>query len=133
MTVSATWRTDGRHASLSDDDGFWVRLELVDDWYAPGSRTPERAWVVEWLDERGEPPSMVRTRLDVEAEPATDEEAMSHLSELAARVARGAVPETPAAFGHADTGLDAIHRRVALVSHAIQQATGRLDQAAART
>jgi hypothetical protein len=77
---------------------------------------------------------MVRTRLDVPAEPAPDEEQMALLTETAARVTRGATPRPPNAFGHADTGLEgaAAHRRVSLISYAIQGASGRLDEAARR-
>ena len=113
--------------------GFLARLALIDDWYSQGSRTPVRAWTVEWLDRSGGDPRMARTRLHVAAEPAIDEEEMARLSEVAAQIARGASPEEPAAFGHANTGLaDAsnIHRRVALISHAIQEASGRLHEAA---
>jgi hypothetical protein len=134
MTLLATWWRDGTHADIRDDgDGLWARLDLRDDWYPEGSRSPMRAWTVEWLDRSGDDPTMVRTRLDVAAEPAVDEEQMVRLSEVAVRVARGAIPQEPLAFGHANTGLAEgieIRSRVVLISHAIQEASGRLHEAA---
>jgi hypothetical protein len=93
-----------------------------------------RAWTVEWLDQSGDDPKMVRTYLDIDAEPAVEEDQMARLSEVAARVARGAtITAEPLPFGHASTGLvegGHIHKRVVLISHAIQEASGRLHEAA---
>jgi hypothetical protein len=134
MTLLATWLRAGTHAEIRDEaDELWARLHLMDDWYPEGSRTPVRAWTVEWLDRSGADSEMVRTRLDVAAEPAVDEDEMARLSTIAAEVARGAIPEEPLPFGHANTGLAEggdSHRRVVLTSHAIQEASGRLREAA---
>jgi hypothetical protein len=95
-TLLATWRPDGTHAHLSDEtDGLWARLDLVDTWYPEGSRTPVRAWVVEWLGDSGEDPQMVRTALDEVPESAPDEDAMRRLSHVAAQVARASIPDAP--------------------------------------
>jgi hypothetical protein len=84
------------HATLRDEgDGLWATLELVDDWYLPGSREPTRAWVVEWLDTSEDKPQMVRTRLDIGAQPAPDEDTMSRLSETGAALARTAALAWP--------------------------------------
>jgi hypothetical protein len=125
------------HAALRDeDDGLWATLRLVDDWYMPECREPERAWVVEWLDRSDEEPQMTRTRLDALEQPAPDEDTMARLSEAAAVVARMAPPAEPEPFGHAETGVGRdieIHRRIELISHAIQEAEGRLNDAARTT
>lgn len=134
MTLVATWRSDGTHATLRDeDDGLWATLKLVDDWYLPGDRKPCAAWVVEWLAGSDDDPQMARTRLDVAERAAPDEDAMARLSEAAAAVARTAAPAVPEPFGHTATGLardSEIHKRIELISHAIQEANGRLDHAA---
>jgi hypothetical protein len=134
MTLIATWRSDGTHATLRDeDDGLWATVELVDDWFMQGRREPVRAWVVEWLDRNGDEPRMARTRLDIAAQAATDEDTMTRLSEAGAAVARTAAPAEPKPFGHAETGLargTEIHRRIELISHAIQDVQGRLGDAA---
>jgi hypothetical protein len=136
MTLQATWWTGGTQAQLSDDeDELWARLELVDNWYSEGSRKPERAWVVEWLSGVGADSRMVRGRLDATPQPACDHDAMVELSEAAAQLARGSAPDEPSAFGHAQTGViraAEVHKRVELVSHAIQEASGRLHEAARR-
>jgi hypothetical protein len=133
MTLVTTWRSDGAHATLRDeDDGLWATLKLVDNWYMSGSREPVRAWVVEWLDRSDEEPQMTRTRLDALGQPVLDEDAMARLSEAAAAVARMAQPAEPEPFGHAETGVSRgieIHRRIELISHAIQEAEGRLSDA----
>ncbi len=85
----------------------------------PGRREPARAWVVEWLDMSEDKPQMARTRLDIAAEPAPDEDAMARLSEAGAAVARMAAPDEPEPFGHAETGLvqgSEVHRRIELIS-----------------
>lgn len=134
MTLVATWRSDGTHATLRDeDDGLWATLKLVDDWYMPGCREPVRAWVVEWLDRSDDEPKMERTRLDIAEEPAPDEDTMARLSEAGAALARTAAPAEPEPFGQTETGLARgieIHRRIELISHAIQEAQGRLGDAA---
>jgi hypothetical protein len=134
MTLVATWRSDGTHATLRDkDDGLWATLELVDDWYMQGRREPVRAWVVEWLDSSDDKPQMARTRLDIAAQPAPDEDAMARLSEAGSAVARTDAPAEPEPFGHAETGLaqgSEIYRRIELISHAIQEAQTRLGDAA---
>lgn len=134
MTLLATWQSDGTHASLRDeDDGLWATLKLVDDWYMPGRREPVRAWVIEWLDESQDEPQMVRTRLDIGGQPAPDEDTMTRLTETAAAVARTVAPAEPQPFGHAETGLGhgiEIHKRIELISRAIQGAKGRLGEAA---
>lgn len=134
MTLVATWRSDGTHASLRDeDDGLWATLTLVDDWYPPGRREPMRAWVVEWICRSDDESQMARTRLDVVEQPAADEDTMARLSEAGAVAARAAAPAEPAPFGHAATGLaqgSEIHKRIELISHAIQEAEGRLNDAA---
>jgi len=134
MALIATWQSDGTHARLRDeDDGLWATLRLADDWYEPGRREPVRAWVVEWLDSNKDESPMARTRLDVAAQPAPDEDTMARLSEAGAAVARTAAPTEPEAFGHAETGLargSEVYRRIELISHAIQEAQGRLDTAA---
>jgi hypothetical protein len=134
MALVATWQSDGTHATLRDeDDGLCATLELVDNWYMPGHREPVRAWVVQWLATSDDKPRMARRRLDLAEQPAPDEEAMARLSEAAAAIARTAAPAEPEPFGHAETGLaqgSEIHRRIELISHAIQEAQGRLDSAA---
>jgi hypothetical protein len=134
MTLVATWRNDGAHATLQDeDDGLWATLKLVDNWYMSGCREPVRAWVVEWLDRSNDEPQMTRTRLDALEQPASDEDTMARLGEAAAAVARMAPPDKPEPFGYAETGVGRgieIHRRIELVSHAIQEAEGRLNDAA---
>jgi hypothetical protein len=134
MTLVATWRSDGTHATLRDDaDGLWATLKLVDDWYMPGSREPVRAWIIEWLDRREEVPKMTRTRLDIPEEPAPDKDTMARLSEAGAAAARMTAPAEPKPFGQAETGLGRgieIHGRIELISHAIQKAQGRLGDAA---
>jgi hypothetical protein len=134
MALIATWQSDGTRATLRDeDDGLWARLALVDDWYEPRRREPVRAWVVEWLDGNDDDSPMARTRLDVAAQPARDEDTMARLSEAGAAVARTTAPTEPEAFGHAETGHargTGIYRRIQLVSHAIQEAQGRLNDAA---
>jgi hypothetical protein len=75
---------------------------------------------------------MVRDRLDLPPEPARDHDAMVRVSEAAAQLARGSGPDEPAAFGHAQTGITRaaeVHQRVVLISHAIQEASGRLHEA----
>lgn len=134
MTLQATWRSDGTHATLRDeDDGLWATVKLVDDWYMPECREPVRAWVVEWLDRSQDEPRITRTRLEIEGQPAPDEDTMSCLSEAGAAVARTVVPAEPEPFGHAETGVGRgaeVHRRIELISHAIQEAEGRLHEAA---
>jgi hypothetical protein len=134
MTLVATWRSDRTHATLRDeDDGLWATLKLVDDWYMSECREPVRAWVVEWLDRSQEEPRMARTRLDIEGQPVPDENTMARLSDAGAAVARTAAPAEPEPFGHAETGVGRgieIHRRIELISHAIQEAEGRLNVAA---
>lgn len=134
MTLVATWRSDGTHATLRDEeDGLWATLDLVDDWYMPGCLEPVRAWVIEWLDRSDDEPQMVRTRLDIAEEPAPDEDTMARLSEAGMAVARTVVPDEPEPFGQAETGLargSEIHKRIELISHAIQKAQGRLADAA---
>lgn len=108
-------------------------MKLVNDWYMPGRREPVRAWVVEWLDMSKDNPQMARTRLDIAAEPAPDEDVMGRLSESGAAVARMAAAVEPEPFGHAETGLaegSEVHRRIELISHAIQEAETRLRDAA---
>lgn len=134
MTLVAAWGSDGTNATLRDEeDDLWATLKLVDDWYLPGSREPSRAWVVEWFDRSGDEPRMAETRLDISAEPALDEDAMAGLSELGAAVARKAAPAEPEPFGQPETGLvqgPEVHQRIKLISRAIQQAEGRLGDAA---
>ena len=136
MTVIATWRSDGRHATLRDDedDRLWVTLKLVDNWYMPECREPVRAWIIEWLDWSEDEPQLTRTRLNMAEEPAASEDAMARLSEAAVEFARTAVPPVePEPFGHAETGLGEgieVYRRIELISRAIQRAQGRLHDAA---
>jgi hypothetical protein len=134
MALIAMWQRDGTRATLrDDDDGLWATLTLVDDWYLSGHREPVSAWVVEWLDRSQDEPRTERTRLDVAEQPAPDEDTMARLSEAGAAVARTASPLAPKPFGHAETGLargDEMHQRIELISHAIQTAQGRLDEAA---
>lgn len=130
----ATWHSDGTYATLQDrDDGLLATLMLIDDWYMPGRREPIRAWVVEWFDQSYDEPRMARTRIDVAAMPAPDEDTMAALSEAGAAVTRTAPPAEPEPFGHAETGLargNEIHRRIKLIALAIQEAQARLIDAA---
>jgi hypothetical protein len=134
MTLQATWWTGGTHAQLRDEENdLWARVELVDDWYPEGSRKPEPAWTVEWLCGSGEEARMVRDRLDIAPNAAQDRDAMVRVSEAAAQLARGSAPGEPPPFGHAGTGITRAaeaHKRVELISHAVQAASGRLHEAA---
>lgn len=118
---------------VTDDTGLWARLELVDDWYPTGSREPVRAWVVEWLIDTDDKPWMARAHLDVTAQPAIGDDEKGELEAAAAVIARTKTPVEPRPFGQAETGLSRgseIYSRIELISHAIQEAQGRLHDAA---
>jgi hypothetical protein len=127
----ARWTSDGRVAWLTDDDGLVGSVRLVDDWYEPGEHKPVTAWVVDFMHEAES--AMQRALIEIGGEPAAGEERMAELSELGHAVATAGPPPIPSAFGIATTGTastEELHDRIELTSYALQEAEGRLGEAA---
>jgi hypothetical protein len=131
--LTGTWYRDGRVARLEDAAGVRGFIRLIDDWYEHGSRSPQQAWVVEWMAEGHD--AMQRALVELDGVPAASKDQMATITEKANAVIDAGPPVEPARFGAGTTGLRSraeLRDLIELTSHAVQAAAGRVSDAARR-
>jgi hypothetical protein len=112
-----------------------VWVSLVHDWYEPGHREPQVAWVAEWLEEEDDGPGMQRVAVELGGAPAGNEARRAELLAKAEAVVGQGKPMEPSPFGFAATGFetrDELFERVKLTIYAVDTASGRVAEAARR-
>jgi hypothetical protein len=110
-------------------------LSSTDDWYEPGEREPQKAWVVDWMDPDVATPMMHRALVEVGETPADDDARRAELIAMAEAVIAQGKPPEPAGFGFAPTGSETraeLFERVKLTIYAVDTASGRVGDAARR-
>jgi hypothetical protein len=128
--LNIEWRSDGR-GGVVQEDGELVGFVALEDWYEPETREPRVAWVVQYMVPGVA--AMQRALLELDGEPATDEERAAELGTKAKAVVDQGAPPTPSPFGHAPTGLGSnaeIRELIQLTNHALESAADRVMAAA---
>jgi hypothetical protein len=126
---------DGVSAGLPSDEPRRAWVSLVHDWYEPGHRDPQTAWVVEWLEEEDVGPTMRRAAVELGGVSAEGEARRAELLLKAEAVVAQGKPMEPSPFGFAATGFETraeLFERVKLTIYALDTASGRVDEAARR-
>lgn len=111
------------------------RVTHVDDWYEPGERAPQKAWVVEWVDPNDLTPIMHRAVVELGDDPAVDSTRQQELIGKADSIIAAGRPNDPSPFGFATTGSETreeLHERLKLTIFALDAASGRAVGAAQR-
>jgi hypothetical protein len=124
--LNITWRADD-YGGVVQEDGQLVGFVALEDWFEPEQREPRKAWVVQFMVPGMD--AMQRALVELDGEPATDEERAAELGTKARAVVEQGAPATPAPFGHAPTGLgsnEEIRELIQLTNYALESAAGRV-------
>lgn len=128
-------QADAAGAGTPSDKSRRAWLRLAYDWYEPGEREPQTAWVVEWVEMEDAGPMMHRALVELGGAPVDDEARRAELIAKAEAVVAQGKPAEPPAFGFAPTGSETradLCERVKLTVYAVDAASGRVANAAQR-
>jgi hypothetical protein len=130
--IHVEWDPDWTRAAFYREEVWRGSLRHRDDWFLPGARAPEPAWVVEWRSDRpGWHFEQALVELGVGA--AGDEERRADLASRARALIEAPLDEPPGPFAIPSTDLDSsqgLRDRIEAISHALQSAEHRLGEAA---
>jgi hypothetical protein len=118
-------------AGASSRRTILVGFVALEECYEPGTREPRMAWVVQFMVPGVD--AMQRALIELDGEPATDEERAAELGAKAKAVVEQGAPAAPSPFGHAPTGLGSnaeIRELIQLTGYALDSAASRVMTAA---
>jgi hypothetical protein len=119
---------DAPGAGAPSDEPRRAWLSVAHDWYEPGEREPQAAWVVEWVETEDPGPMMHRALVELGDTPADDDARRAELTAKAQAVVAQGTPTAPPGFGFAITGSETradLYERVKLTVYAVDTASCR--------
>lgn len=130
--IDAEWDASGTRATLYREEDWIGTVRCRDDWFLNQSQLPEPAWVVEWRSER---PGwhFEQALVELGAGAADDDGRRADLVRRATALIEKPPELGPKPFAIPATDRDSaegLRNRIEAISHALQSAEHRLDEAA---